>query len=235
MDDFITLVVHAEAKAGKTTLSATGPGRTLFFDAEAGGMRFVPGKKITWNVDKGEDVPDPEGDWTICRVPTTSIHTVKRAMDFLMTGRHPFNNIVLDSLTELQDTVKRERSSTFQLEQQDWGVVFGSMNDVVVALRDLVGDQDQLKSLVVVCGTQLKDGKFRPMISGQFGSKLPYKLDATGYLLKTRDDDGNVRRCLILGESNQFEVGHRLGESAPDVIWDPTVSKLLNTVFGTEY
>lgn len=235
MDDFVTLVVHAEAKAGKTTFGATGPGRTLIFDSEAGGMRFVPGKKITWNVEAGEDIPSADGDWQICRVPTNNIATVKRAMDFLLTGRHPFNNVVLDSLTELQDIVKRERSATFQLEQRDWGIVFGTMNDVVVALRDLVASQDQLKSLIVICGTQLKDGKFRPMIAGQFGYKLPYKLDGVGYLLKTRDEEGNVRRCLVLGESNTHEVGHRLGDKAPEVIWEPTICKLLNTVFDTEY
>lgn len=234
-DDYLTLVVHGEAKVGKTTLACSGPGRTLVFDAEAGGMRFVPGKKITWDVDRGEDIPDPKGDWEICRVPTNSINTVTRARDFLSTGRHPFNNIVIDSLTELQDVVKRERSATFQLEQKDWGVIFGQMNDVTVSLRDLVGDQDQLKCLVVVTGTGIKDGLFRPLIAGQFGYKLPYKLDAIGFLHKMRDDQGDVRRCLVIGESATHEVGNRLGEKAPDVVWDPTISKLLNIIFDTDY
>lgn len=234
-DDYITLVVHAPAKAGKTTFGATGPGRTIFFDCEAGGMRFVPGKKVTWDVDAGQDIPSIEDDWQICRVPTTNIQTVKRAMDFMLTGRHPFNNVVLDSLTELQDVVKRERSSTFQLEQRDWGVVFGVMNDVVVALRDMVASQDQLKSLIVICGTTLKDGLFRPMIAGQFGSKLPYKLDGIAYLHKTRDENGDVRRCLVLGESATHEVGHRLGDGCPEVIWEPTITAILNAVYGTDY
>lgn len=235
MDDYITLVVHGDAKAGKTTFSSTGPGRTLILDSEAGGMRFVPGKKVTWNVDKGEDIPNADDDWRICRVPTNNIQTVKRAMDFLMTGRHPFNNIVMDSLTELQDIVKRERSATFQLEQRDWGVVFGTMNDVVVAMRDLVAAQDQLKSLIVVTGTALRDGKFRPMISGQFGSKLPYKLDGIGFLVKVADENGELRRALVLDDSTTHEVGHRLGDKAPKTLWDPTISKLLNTIFDTEY
>lgn len=235
MDDYITLVVHGEAKAGKTTFAATGPGRTLFFDSEAGGMRFVPGKKITWNVAAGEDIPSADGDWKICRVPTNDIATIKRAMDFLSTGRHPFNNIVMDSLTELQDIVKRERSATFQLEQRDWGVVFGVMNDIVVALRDLVSAQDQLKSLIVVCGTTLKDGKFRPMIAGQFGSKLPYKLDGIGYLVKVADESGKMRRALVLDDSTTHEVGHRLGDKAPTIMWDPTITNILNTIFETEY
>ena len=235
MDDYVTMVVHGAAKVGKTTFGATGPGRTLIFDSEAGGMRFVPGKKVTWDVFRGEDMPDPSGDWQICRVPTDSVQTLLRARDFLLTGRHPFNNIVIDSLTELQDIVKRERSSTFQLEQRDWGVVFGVMNDVVVSMRDLVGDQSSLKSLVVITGTTFKDGLFRPMIAGQFGSKLPYKLDAIGYLHKMKDETDQVRRVLILNESPNYEVGHRLGSACPDVIWEPTVSKTLNAVFATDY
>lgn len=237
--DYLSMVVHAGAKVGKTWFGASGPGRILIFDAEAGGMRFVPGKKITWDVEAGEDIPkveeDPEKDWRICRVPITRVQTVRTAADYLMTGRHPFTGVTIDSLTEIQDIVKRERSRTFELEQKDWGAIFGLMNDTIVTLRDMVSQQEQMKFLLVITGTQLKDGLFRPMLGGQFGQKLPYKLDGCGYLHKMRDEENNVRRCLILGESSTHEVGHRLGDNAPDVIWEPTITKLLNEVFGTDY
>lgn len=235
MEDYITLALHGGAKVGKTYFSTSGPGRTLILDAEAGGMRFVPGKKITWNVEDGEDIPSSDGDWKICRVPVTRPQTVAIVRDFLMTGQHPFNNVAVDSLTEIQDVMKRARSATFELEQRDWGAIFGTMNEVVVSLRDLVSTQDHVKSFVVVTGTHLKDGMFRPMIAGQFGQKLPYKLDAIGYLHKTRDEANNVRRVLLLGESQTHEVGNRLGDTAPDELWEPTIPSLLNAVFGTKY
>jgi hypothetical protein len=102
-------------------------------------------------------------------------------------------------------------------------------------MRDLVGAQPNVKTLTVITGTALKDGLWRPMIAGQFGYKMPYKLDAIGYLHKMRDDEGNVRRVLLLGESPQYEVGHRLGDKAPDAIWEPNICKLLNSVFNTDY
>lgn len=234
-DDYISMVVHGESKAGKTTFSTTGPGRTLVLDAEAGGMRFVPGKKIMWDVNAGEAPPE-SGDWKICRVPVTGIRTLNSVRDWLRaTPAHPFNNIVLDSLTEMQDMVKRDRSSTFQLEQADWGVVFGVMNDAVVSLRDVTSEQSQVKSLTIITGTQFRNGLSRPMISGQFAGKLAYKVDAIAYLHKMKDESGQTRRVLILGESAVYEVGHRLGDNAPEVLWDPTVTKLLNHVFGSDY
>lgn len=234
-DDFLSLVVHAEAKAGKTWYGTSGPGTTLVLDAEAGGMRFVPGDKITWDVDQGEPMPEADGSWRICRVPVRGLMTMQRVRDYMMGGAHPFNNVTIDSLTEIQDMVKRERSATFQLEQRDWGYIFGVMNDTVVTFRDIVERDPKLKSLTVICGTQFRDGLFRPMISGQFGSKLPYKLDGVGFLLKTKDETGTTRRGLVMGESNTHEVGHRLGDHAPEILWDPTITKLLNHVFGTDY
>lgn len=234
-NDYLSITVHAGAKVGKTFFGASGPGRTLVLDAEAGGMRFVPGKKIFWDIEAGEDMPDPKEDWRICIVPTTKVQTIRKACDYIMTGRHPFTVVTLDSLTEIQDTVKREKSHTFELEQKDWGAIFGLMNDAVVGLRNIVAEQEQMKALVVITGTQLKNGLFRPMLGGQFGDKLPYKLDAIGYLLKMRDEENQVRRCLVLNESSQHEVGHRLGDKCPDVIWEPTITKLLNSVFGTDY
>lgn len=232
-DKFITMVVHGPAKVGKTTLAASSKGKTLILDSEAGGMRFVPGKKVTWDVHAGQEMPK-DGDWGICRVPTNNMQTLLRTRDLLLRGNHPFTGIVIDSLTELQDIVKRERSATFQLQQQDWGVVFGVMNDAVVSLRDLVAAQEQMRFLVVITGTTFKDGLFRPMIAGQFGSKLPYKLDAIAYLHKMKDERDVVRRALILNESPTYEVGHRLGQGAPDIMWDPTIDGLIDLVFPND-
>lgn len=232
-EDYVSLVIQGEAKTGKTWFGTSGPGTTLVLDAEAGGMRFVPGNKITWDVDAGQSMPE-RGDWQICRVPIRGLMTLQRVRDNLQRD-HPFNNITMDSLTEMQDQVKAERSPTFQLEQRDWGYIFGVMNDITVTFRDIVSRDEKLRSFVVVCGTVFQDGLFRPMIAGQFGKKLPYKMDGIGFLLRTKDQENNIRRALILGESNQYETGHRLGAAAPEVLWEPTVTKLLNAVFGTDY
>lgn len=192
-------------------------------------MRFVPGRKITWAVDKGEPMPQ-RGDWDICSVAVNDLMTLQRVRDYLQSGSHPFDNITLDSLTEIQDKVKRERSNTFSLDQQDWGYIFGIMNDVVVTYRDIVASQG-LRSLTVVCGTQFRNGKFRPMISGQFGDKLPYKLDAIGYLTQVLDEGtGKMRRALIFHGQDVYETGDRMGGRLPDVVWDPTVAKLVELV-----
>lgn len=230
---YVHQLIHGEAKVGKTHYGCSGPGKTLVLDSEAGGMRFVPGSKVRWNVSKGEKLPDMTGV-RICHAPINAVSDYRRVLDILESERHAFNNLSMDSLTEFQDRVKKERSATFQLQQQDWGVVFGVMNDIVVEFRDLVQSQDQLLSLTVICGTKFKDGLFRPMLSGQFQDKLPYKLDAVAPMIKVKDPDGHLRRALIYGESHEYLTGHRFGSNAPDIMWDPTITKLLNTVFETD-
>lgn len=228
-DLFITMVVHGESKAGKTWLGTTAPKPLLVLDAEAGGMRFVPGRKITWDPMK-EDPPANDGTWDICRVRLDKTSVLDVVKQYIETGRHPFAAITFDSLSEYQSRLKREIESSGQLDQQDWGRVLTTLEDTVMELRDAVERQEQLKSLVIITGSRLRDGKFRPMLQGAMSLVLPYKLDVNGYLFTQVDGNGMLRRGLRIEANGEYDAGNRLGGSLPGIVWDPSVETMLTTM-----
>ena len=225
-DAFLTTVVHGDAKVGKTRLGSTAPPPILFLDAEAGGMRFVPGAKLDWDPLR-EDVPDMK-DHTICRVSIKDTMTLDTVVDYLRTGKHPFVSVVFDSLTEYQSRLKREISPSGDLDVQDWGKILVKIEDAVMALRDFVESQEPMMCFVLITGTQFRDEKFRPMLQGGMKDRLSYKLDATGYLFTAKDAEGVVRRGLRIVGDGKHDAGNRFpGDNWPEVLWDPNLESLI--------
>ena len=228
-DAFLTTVVHGDAKVGKTRLGSTCPPPILFLDAEAGGMRFVPGKKLDWDPLR-EDVPDMS-DHTICRVSIGDTMTLDTVVDYLRTGKHPFVSVVFDSLTEYQSRLKREISPSGDLDQQDWGRILVKIEDAVMALRDCVERQAHMLCFVLITGTQFRDEKFRPMLQGGMKDRLSYKLDATGYLFTAKDAEGVARRGLRIVGDGKVDAGNRLpGDDWPEVLWDPNIVDIISKI-----
>ena len=227
---YLSAVIHADAKVGKTELAATSPGRILFLDAEAGGFRYVEGKRVQWNPLK-EDVPEA-GDWKICRVVIKDELTFNTAVDVLCRGKHPFNSVVWDSVTEAQTYFKRDKSATYSLEQNDWGKLLAAIEGYIMRLRDAVETQEQLKSLVIIAQSEFRDDKMRPAIQGAMKNKLAFKLDITGYLFSVVDDHGERRRGLRIVENREAVAGARWprGLDKPEVIWDPDISHIQQTL-----
>jgi len=224
-------VIHGPSKSGKTELAATSPGRILYLDSEAGGFRFVEGKRIAWDPMRGE-VPEA-GPWKICRVVIKDEITFKTALDFVERGKHPFNSIVWDSVTEAQTYFKRDKSATYTLRQEDWGDLLASVEGYIMRLRDAVETQDQLKALVVIAQSAARDdGKMSPAIQGAMKNKLAYKLDVTGYLTSVIDSEGEERRGLRLTENREAVAGARWpkGLPKPEVVWDPSIEVLQATI-----
>lgn len=228
MSEFYTsLLVHGEAKSGKTELGATAPGRVLYLDSEAGGFRYVEAKRIAWDPLRGE-VPDA-GDWKICRVTVKDVLTFNTALDFVERGKHPFNSVVWDSITEAQTYMKRDKSATYKLQQDEWGELLATIESAIMRLRDSVECQEQMKALVVIAQSALRDdGKLAPAIQGAMKHKLAYKLDITGQLFTAYDGAGELRRGLRIQEDRTAVAGARWprGLEKPEVIWDPRIDTI---------
>ena len=228
---FLTMAIHAEAKKGKTRLGATAPKPVLFFDIEAGGMRFVPGRKIEWDPMR-EPIPDMT-DYDICRVRITSTEVLKHTIELIKNQEHQFASFVLDSLTMFQDNLRKELNAAGFLDQRDWGTVLVTVADLVHNLQIIADRQEQVKCCVVICGTEIRDGKFRPILSGAFKNRLSYALDATGFLFTQRDDTGRLRRGLRIIGDDTIDAGQRFpgsDEDWPEVIWDPDLTTLIEQI-----
>jgi AAA domain len=98
--DGVSFIVYGDSKVGKSWLGDTTPRPRLVLDAE-GGSRFTPSRKITWDPAAQKPPPD-DGTWDSCLVPVHSYNAVKMAYDWLYSAQHPFNSVVLDSISEIQ-------------------------------------------------------------------------------------------------------------------------------------
>jgi hypothetical protein len=230
---YVTLLVHAESKVGKTWLGDTGPAPRLILDCEAGGIRFTESRKVWWNP-LTEVIPVVDGSWDTCVVSVKSIQALTTAFSWLNSGEHPFRSVTLDSVMEIQAIAKREiRGTNTQFDQQNWGTLFDTMDEQIRRFRDLTEHPtNPLEAVVYICGTKMKDGMFRPLLDGQIILKLPYLVDACGYLYTAKDESGALRRALLIEPGGIAVAGNRFGGKLPGTVWDPNVTTMLDTLFG---
>lgn len=225
-------VIHGEPGVGKSTLASTAPGRVLVLDAE-GGFRFIKGRKIVWDP-MTEAVPTTEGDWKFCIVKVVDWSTVHKAYEALSSGQHPFDSVVLDSLTEIQKRLVDNVSGTDQPTQQQWGQILRSMEDFVRKLRDFTFHPTKpLKAVIFLCLTHQRDGVFRPFVKGSLELSLPAFVDLVGYLFTKPDESGNLQRFLLIQPTDQFEAKDRtsvLTERYGAAIPAPNIPDMLATI-----
>ena len=69
-------------------------------------------------------------------------------------------------------------------------------------------------------------------MQGQIATTMPYYVDICGYLFMDTDDAGNVHRRLLVAPHQNFEAGERVGGKLGSVIENPSVEKMLDTVYG---
>ena len=196
----LKILIHADWGAGKSWLGQTTPAPRLIIDAE-GGAEFALGKKVEW-LNPNDPPPSMDGVDT-CFVRVTKMRDLQGIYQWLQRGKHPFNSVTIDSLSELQKRIVDEVAGTDQLAPQDWGAVFRRSEALVRSFRDLV--YNQVKPLLCVCyltGTAERgrsEVKVGPYVSGQLGSTLPGFVDIVG-LLHIKDTDDGPRHLLQVHE-----------------------------------
>lgn len=228
----ICAVIHGEPGVGKSTLAASAPGKVLVLDAE-GGFRFIRGKKIIWDPTT-EDPPDADGEWKYCIVRVMEWSTVHAAYEVLHSGQHPFDSVVLDSLTEIQKRLVDNVSGIEQPTQQQWGHILRAMEDFVRKLRDFTSHPIKpLDAVIFLCLTHQRDEMFRPFVKGSLELSLPAFVDLVGYLYVQPDAGGSEVRNLLIQPNGNIEAKDRTGilsEKFGPVIPSPTIPKILNTI-----
>ena len=213
-----SLLVHGDPKIGKTELAATADAPVLFILAETGGTRHLLQPQIVW---KSGPPPEASDDWQICRVDVRTKAASDAVLQWLASGQHPFASVVVDSLTELQRRWLREITGGSTPQIADWGTIADMTTHYVTTLADIVDSQDQLKALVVICASELRDGKMKPSLKGSTKDLVGYWLEMVGYMTSQPDEEKRMRRQLILGLTPVAETGNRWARVLPDVLWDP--------------
>lgn len=234
-NEFVTLLVHAESKTGKTWLGDTTPAPRLILDAESGGLRFTPSRKVMWDPLRNAP-PEPDGSWDTCVVSARSTQVLQSTYQWLNTGEHPFLSVTVDSVMEIQKRIKKEIAGGGpDFDQQDWGKLLFAVEETIRDFRDLTEHPTHpLRAVIYICGTKLRDGMYRPFLQGQVAESLPYLIDGVGFLSVQVDEQGTLRRYLVLEPGHGAAAGNRFGGRLPGIIWDPTVEGILNQLYGKE-
>lgn len=214
------MLVHGAAKSGKSSLVVTGPAPRLILDIEAS-SRFLPINPIAW--DPTTKPPEPDGTWDTAVVSTLSWQDAVNAKQWLTTGAHPFNSVIVDSSSELQQRYIVHTAGTSQLTQQNWGDVFRVVGGFIRDLRDLTMHPTKPVQFVgITAMTRQVDGMFKPWAQGQLQTVLPYLMDVTGYIwVEQVTEEGKPPQQvhkLLSRRTSQFEAGERVDGKLPAVI-----------------
>lgn len=245
----LSLLVHADSKVGKTTLSATAPLPIIALDAEGGWsfMRNSPtlmamyGRPLNiteWDPCAGPP-PRYDGSWEICVAIIQTWQSLQCAYDWLVTGQHDFKSLVVDSITEIQRRCKMNIvAPTQSMQMQHWGALLTMMDTVIRGLRDLKDNPyNPLEVAVFIAETRTQDGKWRPYMQGQISIALPYWMDVVGYLYVEQQTDENgtptqkVRRLLVTPHP-MFEAGERVQGALGDVVDNPNITFMIQRVYS---
>lgn len=235
-DRALSILVHGESGAGKSTFAVTAPGPQLFLDVESG-SRFLQTRKVKWNPLAGEAPPEPDGTWDTCVVQVHDFETALKAYDWLKSGRHPFKSVILDSISELQAKAQESINGRAQMQTQHWGQLLSKIAFFCRDLRDLTTHPNNpLEAVVVTAMSRTQDGVTRPFLQGQVASQVPYWFDISSYLFVDQETNPEtnevvVVRKLLTTKHPEYEAKSRV-PNLPGIIAQPNVSSMLESVFG---
>jgi hypothetical protein len=238
-DQVLSLLIHGPSKAGKSSLTFTGPFPMLVLDAE-GSTKFIKTKgfggaekvkKIFWNpiTDKA---PRYDGSWDVCVVQVLDWPTMKMAKERLQVEPHDFASLSLDSVTEIQRKCKANIGNAAKMQQQDWGVLLYEMDLIIRGFRDLLLLDNPLRTVTFVSETVLQEHKWVPNMQGAVKTSMPYWVDICGFLYQEKDATGANQALLLIENSPQHEAGNRLQGALPGLIANPNISDILHYAYA---
>lgn len=233
-DDGMSFIIYGPSKGGKSYLGDTTPAPRLVLDAEMG-SRFTPSRKKKWDP-LTEKLPEPDGTWDTVIVPVHQYKAVTTAYEWLNSGQHPFRSVVIDSISEVQQRLADDLVGVNPLQLQDWGEMLRKASTLIRQFRDLV--EHPVKPLeavlIIAMETERNDGTRRPYVQGQLKTTLPYYVDVLGHLSAVPVEDGSVVRRLIIGPTQGYETGERVGGRLGHYIDGPSITDMLALVRGVE-
>ena len=164
----IKALIYGASGCGKTVFAGSAISKdntkVLFLSAE-GGLLSIKDKKPKY-------------------VDIKSIKDLRDVYKYLSEEDHKFETVVLDSITEISNTLKLEieKKEGHTMQLQDWGVlknelikIFRSfrdlpMNVILLAQEAYINDEDKIRKIV-------------PSLDGKGAtSSIPYFMDIVGYL-----------------------------------------------------
>jgi len=166
-----------------------------------------------------------------------------QAYDRLYKNSEGFKSVAVDSISEthkfaLFNIIEKEeerRKNPDLIEQGDYGTASVQINRLVRAFRDL--PMHVFMTAHAKDETDPREGLVKkPSMAGKVAEEVPGMMEVVGYLAWTEDDEGELKRALLLQNWAKVRVKVRTpwGKVGPDEIFDPTITSLLDNLFYEE-
>ena len=204
---FLKVLIYGAAGSGKTVFTGTAP-KAIFASAESGLLSIA---------DKSPSFVE--------------VKTVKDLTDlysFLSTQEHPYETVVIDSITEINEIIKLEIEKRVgrSMQLQDWGELSKKirelfrkfrdlpMNVILVAQEHYMTDEDRIKKIV-------------PSLNGKAATEIAYFMDIVGYINVENDGtrwmETNTNKKLLTKDRSRL-----IGNDAPLDFseWQKRVAKM---------
>lgn len=198
----IKALIYGASGVGKTSFAGTAE-NVLFASAE-GGLLSIADKLPNY-------------------VEIKSLQDLKDLYKYLLSTKHNFETLVIDSITEINEVIKLdiERKNGRPMQLQDWGTLSKEIKGILRNFRDLAetpktGAPVQYKAINVLFIAQetveaQEEGgtisKIVPSLNGKASTEIAYFMDIVGYL--TIDKNGT--RKVITNSNTRLLTKDRTG------------------------
>lgn len=234
----ITVLVHGWWGSGKSWFAASAPGPRLILDTE-GGFHDTPGEHVVVRADDLASTELEFGKDTSVIVDVQEWEDVEKVRRVLQ-GKHPFQSVIIDSLHELQDQLKRsiqrpgeQYDPNAVFEMQAWGRLLNNMSLFLRELRDLARPTAVSPiNVVLVAGTDDEKIPAKPLMEGGVRKLVAGWFDIVGYMTEAKVN-GEDARILHIAPSPTHVAKcrlHNLKVKYGDVIPNPDFRKMLAVV-----
>lgn len=158
----IKALIYGDSGSGKTSFGATAP-NVIFASAEAGLLSV-------WNK----------------RIPYVEIKSIKDLQDlylYLAAGKHDYQTVVIDSISEINDLIKSqlEAKRGRALQIQDWGEIAKQIENILRKFRSLDMHVIMIAQESIERDDQ-KIVKYTPALNGKTATKIAYFMDIVGHI-----------------------------------------------------
>lgn len=188
-----------------------------------------------------EGLPGYKETWDYMQIRSWADYN--KAFERLDKNEEGFRCVAVDSISEthkfaLYNIIEKEedrRKNPDLIEQGDYGTASVQINRLVRSFRDL--PMHVFFTAHAKDETDPREGLVKkPMMAGRVAEEVPGMMEVVGYLAWTEDEEGEMKRTLLLQNWPKVRVKVRTpwGKEAPDEIYDPTVTTLLDTLFYEE-
>lgn len=237
----ISMSIHGWWGAGKSWLADTAPGPRLILDAE-GGVYDTPSPKVRW--DPYDPIPSVSEETSVV-VDVQEWDPVRQSMAVLLSGKHPFESVIVDSMTEAQKQLKQAIARPGEafdpnavFDQQAWGRLLNNMELTIRQLRDLTRPTARRRvNVIVVLGSDTEAVPAKPLLQGGLRKSLAGFFDIQGFLFVGRDDNQNEVRVLQISPDSLAEAKcrlHKLKVAVGAHMMNPTIPDILSIINNQE-